>query len=160
MGPFADTLFTVLLGWLQNAAQGLWALITGADASAWLRWTLDNWLALVILLCLAGLLVDLMVYLLRWQPWRVWRSFYRSLRHQDSGADKISDSGRYRQWVYADGSTRIEEVPPEPAQPDVELPPLTAPIRRVRRAPRVAAPEESYNQPYYPPQWQGENTNE
>ncbi len=152
MGVFADTLFSTLLGWLRGAAQTLWQLFTGKDAAAWLTWVLDNWLPLTVLLCIVGMTVDAVVHFLRWQPWRIWRQWFRK-----DQADENQDSGRFRQWVYADGSTRTEEVVTEEAAQDEQLHP---PVRRVRRAPQLAEPGDpghTYHQPYYPPQWQGES---
>ena len=74
MGQFANALFRGLLGWVQAVVSGLWRLITSSDTSAWLRWMLDNWLPLLLLLCAAGLVLDLLVYFLRWQPYRIWRN--------------------------------------------------------------------------------------
>lgn len=151
MGQFANTLFSMLLGWVQSAAQWLWQKVSGADAGAMMQWVLDNWLALLVLLCLGGMLIDLVVYLFRWQPYRVWRSFFARLtgsREEDSAPV----SSGYRQWVYADGSTRLEEIPQEERQEENDH--LDAPIRPVRRA-VPSQPDNAYNQPVYPPQWSG-----
>ena len=153
MGTFADTMYTLLLGWLRSAAYSVWQLCTGADAAAWFRWVLDNWLSLVLLLCGAGLFIDLVVHLLRWQPYRVWASFLRSLTGRKEKLEAVQpDTGGYRRWVYADGTTRVEEVdapgeaPAEPAQ-------LDAPVRPVRRAIPASA-DSAYHRPVYPPDWQ------
>ena len=160
MGQFANTVFSGLLGWVQTAASWLWSLATNTDVSAWLAWLLDNWLPLVILLCLAGVLVDFVVYLIRWQPYRVWGRFLRRLKGQnepaEDSADALPQPVFQRRWVYADGSTAVEDVRDHqhevPQQPDSDG--LEAPIRPVRRMARRATLEQSYNQPVYPPQWQ------
>lgn len=150
MGPFADTVFTVLLGWVRSTVQALWRLVTGADLSAWFDAVMDNWLTLVVLLCLAGVVIDLVVYLLRWQPYRVWRSFFQRRRQEK---ETQPDNTSYRQWLYADGSTRVEEIPAEPAANSDASDRLHAPIRPIRRA-IPANGGKAYNQPVYPPQWQ------
>ena len=159
MGMFANTLFSLLLGWVQTAASWLWRLITNADVSAWFAWLLDNWLPLTILLCLAGAAVDFVVYLFRWQPYRVWTSFLRRVHRKE--VDDPRDEGAVqpafqRMWAYADGSTVVEDVPvlPEKTPEQTEPIQLEAPLRPNRRMARRASPEQSYNQPVYPPQWQ------
>jgi hypothetical protein len=66
-----------------------------------------------------------------------------------------------RKWIYADGSTEVEDVRVPQPEAFQEVEQLAAPIRPVRRMARRASPEQSYNQPVYPPQWrhdqQGEN---
>lgn len=157
MGQFANTLFRMLLGWVQNAAASLWALITDADASAWLRYLADNWLPLTLLLCLGGMAVDFLVYLLRWQPYRVWGGFLRRMRgkEQEATEDAAEQPVFQRRWIYADGSTEVEEVRTAP-QEVMPLPEerLDAPIRPTRRIARRSTLEQAYHQPVYPPQWQ------
>lgn len=162
MGAFANTVFSALLGWVQTAAAWLWGLITNADVSAWLRWLLDNWLPLLLILCAGGVVIDFIVYLIRWQPYRVWGRFLRRLTGKDEAVAEAVEKQPVlqRRWLYADGSTSVEEVR-EPLQPTVSQDALDAPIRPVRRVVRRTTPEQAYNQPVYPPQWrhdqQGEN---
>ena len=155
MGAFANTLFRVLLGWVQTAAAGLWGLVTNTDVSAWLRWLLDNWLPLTILLCISGVVIDFIVYLIRWQPYRVWGSFLRRLtaKEEPSAEEEQPQPVLQRKWLYADGSTTVEDVR-QPLQQSDQSEQLEAPIRPVRRVTRRSSPEKAYNQPVYPPQWQ------
>jgi hypothetical protein len=108
----------------------------------------------VLLICGAGLLIDLVVHLFRWRPYRVWLSFFRRLTGRKERLQATQpDSGEYRRWVYADGSTRLEEVAPaepEKTEPDA---PLLKPVRSVRRAIPASA-DTAYNRPVYPPDWQ------
>lgn len=180
MGSFANTLFSVLLGWVQNAVAWLWQLAGREDAGSFMGWVLDHWLMLAVLLCAAGVVIDFVVYLLRWQPWRVWRSFWGRLLSGDEeeAAEPVAEEAPVvpRQWVYADGSTAIEAPPQpaavQPAVPDMEELQLDAPVRPVRRViparrsrrraadgsqeyllPDLGGEKQAYHQPYYPPQW-------
>ncbi len=159
MGQFAGTLFSLLLGWVQTAVSWLWNLATNADVHAWLRWLLDNWLALVVLLCIGGVLVDFLVYLIRWQPYRVWRSFLGKLTGKEK--EDLEESGDQpllqRKWVFADGSTEVEEIQRDGMHAVQTEERLNAPIRPVRRVMRHETPGQAYNQPVYPPQWQRTN---
>ena len=156
MGLFANTLFSVLLGWVQTAASWLWSLVTNTDVNAWLRWILNNWLVLVIFLCLVGAAVDFIVYFFRWQPYRVWGKFLHRKKAEDDvpPQEEPQQSMFQRTWMYADGTTQVEDVPvPQPLKrQDSER--LEIPIRPSRRVVRPTAPEQAYHQPVYPPQWQ------
>lgn len=156
MGQFADTLFRMLLGWVQTAMSWLWNLAAEAKSSEWLAWILDNWLPLVLLLCGAGLALDFLVYLLRWQPYRVWKSFFSRFSKEEGPEESLEgESGFQRKWVYADGSTVVENVkqPVQLTQYQPEMP-MDEPLRPVRRVVRAATREQAYHQPVYPPQWQ------
>lgn len=159
MGQFAGTLFSMLLGWVQTAAAWVWGLITNADTSAWLRWLVDHWLTLTLALCIGGLMVDFIVYLIRWQPYRMWGRFLK--RKEEQAAEKPPEPATVyqRKWIYADGSTEVEDVRIPVAAPEEEQ--LEVPIRPARRMARRTSPEQAYHQPVYPPQWhheqQGEN---
>lgn len=156
MGQFAGMLFRLLLGWVQTAVSWLWNLITNADVSAWLRWLMDNWLILLVLLCIGGILIDFMVYLLRWQPYRVWRHFLRRLSGKEAdGEEQMQEQAiPVRRWVYADGSTQVEELPEGGFTSNLPEERLNAPIRPTRRMARRVSQEQAYHQPVYPPQWQ------
>ncbi len=152
MGQFANTLFSALMGWVRTAAAWLWALVTTADAGAWFTWLTENWLPLTLLLCLICVAVDFLVYLIRWQPYRVWRSFLHRLTARDAALPEEQPQVR-RQWIYADGTVATEEPSTPPTVPMQEEQ-LDAPLRPVRRALRHASPEQAYHQPVYPPKWQ------
>ncbi len=177
MGSFANALFSVLLGWLRSAAAWLWQLVSGEGTSFWVTWVLDNWLPLTLLLCIGGIAVDLVVYLFRWQPYRVWRRFLRSDREEEPETDSLQDDGTPRiqqRWIYADGSSvPVQEVQqPTASAQTAQLPVrrrderLEAPLRPVKRVQpakvrrgsgEIPLPDlgdgEAYHQPYYPPQW-------
>ena len=112
MGNFANTLFSVLLGWVQRAVAWLWQLIGADGADGLMGWVLDNWLALAVGLCLIGLVIDMVVYLIRWQPYRVWRSFFG--RRDDGEAAEAppeAEEPEAMQWLYANGETATPEPP-------------------------------------------------
>lgn len=158
MGQFANTIFSGLLGWVQAVVSGLWQLITNRDVSAWLRWLLDNWLPLTLLLCAAGLVTDLLVYVIRWQPYRVWGGFLRLIvgsRTGDPAEEKLEDEAQFqRKWAYADGTTSVEDLRKSAQEEAAAEEHLELPIRPVRRTAMHGSAEQSYYQPVYPRQWQ------
>ncbi len=143
-------MFSALLGWIQGAVREMWSLVEGGNASSAMQWVLDHWGLLLAGISLAGVTIDLVVYLLRWQPWRVWRSFLAGFRREK----EQDEPAKFRKWVYADGSTRIEPVTED------EDDPIGSAVRRARRAPSVSDPDAGYNKPYYPPQWQKDHDDE
>ena len=70
MGSFINALFNFLLGWIRGTAQWLWNMVTSDSHGGLLGWAMRNWLPLVILLCIFGVVMDFLVYLIRWQPYR------------------------------------------------------------------------------------------
>ncbi len=153
MGQFANTLFSALLGWVQTAASWLWSLATNTGANGWMHWVLDNWLALLLWLCIAGLAIDFIVYLVRWQPYRMWGRFLRRKERMEEEIPEEDPAVFQRKWAYADGTTQVENMrEAEPGLVEITAP-LDAPIRPRRRMARRATPEQSYHQPVYPPQW-------
>ena len=141
MGNFANTLFSVLLGWVQSATAWLWSLMTSDGAGGLMGWVLDNWLALAVGLCLLGLAVDWIVYLIRWQPYRVWRNFLRG-RDEPEQEEELPEPA----------PTDAAAAGPQPEE--VRSPVL---LRRViparNRAQETEGAPQGYHQPYYPPQW-------
>ncbi|MBQ8555282.1 MAG: hypothetical protein IJ438_05330 [Clostridia bacterium] len=176
MGSFANAIFSALLGWLEGAVAGLWGLVSGQE-TAWLSYLADNWLPLLVLLCAGCLLADLVVYLLRWQPYRVWASFLYRMKHRDELDE--DDTAVRREWVFADGTTAPEEAitpPPAPRRRrrSREDEHIDAPVRPVKRVvpakhrrgsggtdeyliPQPQNKADTYHQPYYPPQWRDTN---
>lgn len=130
MGDFANTLFSVLLGWIRTAAEWLWSVTGSQSNGGMIGWIGENWLTLIVIVCAAGLLMDFFVHMLRWKPYKVWASFFRRLTGR-TGRDEPSDSGRLRrQWIYADGTTEYDEIPldEEPqAMAPLPLQPQSAP---------------------------------
>ena len=65
MGSFANSIFSVLLGWIRGAVNQLWALLNSDSGGGFLAWIGENWKVLTLLLCGIGVVVDLVVYLFR-----------------------------------------------------------------------------------------------
>lgn len=75
MNAFADWLFALLMGWTRTLFNGVWNLITdqGGGFSSFLR---NFWLPLIVILLIFGTLMDYVVWLIRWRPYFVWRSWF------------------------------------------------------------------------------------
>ena len=71
MGTLANSLFRALLGWIRTLSAEIWNTFSSPEGTTLLSWLGAHWKGLAVLMCLAGLAVDLIVYLFRWQPYRV-----------------------------------------------------------------------------------------
>ncbi len=69
---FAADFLQVLFGWLQNLFNGIWALFSGGSGGSVLRWLSENWLSLLVVLLVFGIVTDVIVYLIRWRPFWWW----------------------------------------------------------------------------------------
>ena len=122
MGSFANTVFTMMLGWVRSTVAGLWSLFSSADGGKLLAWLGEHWKELALILCVLGTVTDGVIHLIRWRPLAVWASFFRRLRGhgQEEAAEEELAAQEYerrqavsapaepetritRQWVYADG---------------------------------------------------------
>lgn len=88
MGTLANSFFQTLVGWIRTLAAEIWTTASSPQTTTILSWIGRNWKPLAVLLCAVGLVVDLLVYLFRWQPFRVWRSFFRRLRNRRERVDE------------------------------------------------------------------------
>ena len=120
MGSFANTLFTIMLGWIQAAASAIWSAFTTENGGSFLQWIGRNWFILAVILCVIGMVIDFGIYLLRWRPVRVWKSFFRRLQHGKEEAEEPEQT--VETPAPAGGHFRNEE---EPARQSDSLP-LTA----------------------------------
>ena len=90
MNGFANSLLTLLLGWMRVLFSAL--LTLPQRGSAFLAWLGRHWIPLVLVIVLAALFVDALIYILRWRPQYVWstrlqRLFHRKEFLRDEGLD-------------------------------------------------------------------------
>ena len=78
MGAFADSLFAVLMSWVRALVNGLWALFS-SERTTVLEFLGKNWLMIVIVLVAAGLVIDWLIWLIRWRPYTLWAQRARRL---------------------------------------------------------------------------------
>ena len=97
MGTLADSLFNVLMGWVRALVNAIWALFT-TDHTTLLEFLGKNWVLIVVVILAAGLAIDWLVWLIRWQPYHLWaRRARRFLRmpepEQEEKRKKRAPSG-------------------------------------------------------------------
>ncbi|MCI6374597.1 MAG: hypothetical protein MR821_04820 [Clostridiales bacterium] len=127
MGAWADSLFTVLMSWVRALVNGIWALFS-SDHTTILEFLGKNWLVIAIVLIAAGLVIDWLVWLVRWQPYHLWaRRLRRLLRIPDPEDDEEEELRRKATAAQRPAARRQPEPEPQAqedwlplAQPDEE----------------------------------------
>ncbi|MGI6695928.1 MAG: hypothetical protein ACOX6O_06795 [Christensenellales bacterium] len=89
MNIIADRLFGLLLGWTRGLFNSLWNLVTN-HSSGITGFLQRFWLPMIVILLMAGTITDYVVWIIRWRPHYVWRSWFsrrdRSRRMQATQA--------------------------------------------------------------------------
>ena len=126
MGAWADSLFTVLMSWVRALVNGIWALFS-SDHTTILEFLGKNWLAIAVVLIAAGLVIDWLVWLVRWQPYHLWaRRIRRLLRIPDPEEDEEEQPKRKATAAQRPAARRQPEPEAEAGDEEDWLP-LTQP---------------------------------
>ena len=122
MGTFADSLFTVLMGWVRGLVNALWALFS-SDHTTVLEFFGKNWLVIAVVIIGGGLVIDWIIWLLRWQPYHLWAQRARRLLRIEEPEEEEETSTRAhaavmpKKRVYTeeqlDESREIEQYTPD-----------------------------------------------
>lgn len=129
MGTFADSLFSVLMSWVRALVNGIWALFT-SDHTTLLEFLGKNWLLIAVALMIAGLVIDWLVWLVRWQPYHIWAQRVRRLLRL---TDEEEDEPPVRKKSAPDKSKKKAEAENWLDEDDAWLP-LAAPQPSEREA--------------------------
>lgn len=140
MGAFADSLFTVLLGWVRGLVSAIFTLFSSGGESGFLTFLGKNWLVIVLAILAIGLVGDWFIWMVRWQPYRVWgtnmRRIARALhitREQETPEEEEPSYAPAQEEAW--GGTRVYQRAEEPEmeeenidfaqEAEFDLPPLT-----------------------------------
>lgn len=91
MNAFADWLFSVMFGWMGTAANSAWNAVVNATSGTGSFFS-RYWLCIVLLIIIGGTVLDYAVWLVRWRPYLVWRSWLtrrRRTRHLQRTAQDL-----------------------------------------------------------------------
>lgn len=69
---YSNAVVNAMLGWLKGLASWVLKLFNLSGGFSPLKFLADNWLQLLVLLLVIGVVLDLLVWLLRWRPHWVW----------------------------------------------------------------------------------------
>ena len=112
MGTIADSLFTVLMSWVRALVNAIWALFS-SDHTTLLAFLGRHWVAIALGIIVVGLVVDWLVWLIRWRPYHLLAVRLRSMLHI---GDPQEDAPREDLSRYAPPQTEPDardELPPE-----------------------------------------------
>ena len=132
----STAVMNIMLSWLKGVASWILGLFDLAGSSGFspLTWLSENWLPMLIVLLVAGVVIDLLVWLVRWRPHWIWFNKKRIVINDDdffTGEDLV-DSGLYDPALFADAAPRRSAPPQHRRRPEGTrvAPP---PARRTRR---------------------------
>ena len=101
MGGFANSVFQAMTGWLRTLVSLIWNYAADSGSPSLIQWIGNNWVSLIIGLCILGVAADFTVYLFRWKPYLVWKSFFHRNRARkgeksEEGSGLNSENNMYQ----------------------------------------------------------------
>ena len=71
---YSNAIVDLMLGWLKGIANWVLRLfnLAGSTSGSPLVWLADNWSKLLIFFLVLGLVLDRLIWLIRWRPYWVW----------------------------------------------------------------------------------------
>ena len=108
MGTLADSLFNVLMSWVRALVNSIWALFT-TDHMTLLEFLGKNWVILVVIMLAAGLVIDWLVWLVRWKPYHLWARRVRRFLHLPSPEEEAEEERKQRKKAKRQPSAPVEE---------------------------------------------------
>lgn len=118
MGTLADSLFTVLMSWVRALVSALWSLFSSDDMTI-LEFLGRNWLMIAVVIIAAGLVLDWVIWLLRWQPYHLWAQRARRLLRIQEPEEEEEEKLRARPAVTKKRAPAYEA--PKPPMREVPL---------------------------------------
>lgn len=119
MGIAADSLFNVMMSWVRALVSALWALFSGERTTA-LEFLSKNWMIIAAVIIVSGLVIDWLVWLIRWQPYHLWaRRLRRMLRLDEPDEEEPMKKGKAHAAVMPE---KRYMRPQEPEQRETEEP--------------------------------------
>lgn len=117
MNAFADTLLSLVFGWMRALVEGVWSFLSSGRFQNALSWLGDHWLWLVLFLCALCTVLDYLIWLVRWRPYILWRNHLRRLFGRGIPPSKENDVFQYdwNQGVDVD----LSDMQPAPVFPEM-----------------------------------------
>lgn len=85
MSSYSSAIVDVMLGWLKGLANWVLRLfnLAGSVTASPLLWLSQNWLKLLIFFLIVGVVLDSLIWLIRWRPYWVWFKKERVIVNDD-----------------------------------------------------------------------------
>ena len=155
MGGYAKFCIESMFGWLKTIVQQIWTISYDPGSSNPLSWIGENWKWVLLAVCFAGAIADLLVYLFRWEPIKVWKSYLkrRRNRYHPNRSAKFREN-EFGGYPYPDTEAeRISAAGGEPMNTEEEMPEPELPEQ-----PEYLYPEEPRNRMPGTPVFSAPNT--
>ena len=174
MEGYARFCIQTFFGWLKSFVQQIWMLFSDQKGNNLLSWIGENWKGFLLILCAAGAVIDLLVYLFRWEPVKVWKSYFlrRKSRREPAWREKPDGTDYYGYDIPAGDPEAYTYYPDDPqadvsGDPETNMPqdqaypdPEEIPAEPLRPGPIYSAPnmpappeyQEMYRRPEQNPQ--------
>lgn len=108
MNSFVNSLLEIILSWVQGIINDIWTIFGGGSGS-FFAWVGRHWLPLVCILVNGGIMADLLFYILRWRPQRVWLyKLDRLLRRSEYREEEAAFAAGYSSGI---DSFHLDEDP-------------------------------------------------
>lgn len=91
MTGLVDVAYTLLLGWMRALVNWFWSIYSGTGSSGITQWFLSNWKFWLVLLIAGGLVLDWLMWIVRWRPYRL--LFGRVKTEPDIAPEESWDEG-------------------------------------------------------------------
>lgn len=124
MNAFADSLFSLLFGWLRSLVQGIWGAATAGHFSGFFTWLGDHWLWLALIMALIATLIDFAIWMIRWRPYLVWKTRLRRMIRFFKYGKADYQAQQHFQQGYQEGVAL--DMPPDDYAPDAPYQPAYA----------------------------------
>lgn len=146
MGSFANTLFMIMLGWLQGIVSAVWSGFTTENGRSFFSWIGSHWILITVILCSIGLCADLAVYLFRWKPFSRKKEELYTKPDPDTVMPGNPERAEAKQAVRKPVREQMTDDTPEPAytpaaQTDADQPDLSRWIPEPKPAETGIEPE-------------------
>lgn len=96
---YSDTIVNAMLSWLKGAANWVLRLfdLSGSGGISPLEWLSRNWLKTLIVLVVVGVVLDRVIWFIRWRPYWVWFNKKRLVIDDDEffAGEELASEGMY-----------------------------------------------------------------
>lgn len=112
---YSNTIVSGMLSWLRGIAN--WAInlfnLSGERSLSMLTWFSEHWIGMLVTLIILGLVIDWLVWIIRWRPYWVW---FRRKRILIDDTETAARS--YSRWDDADDAPRGRRRNTRRTEPD------------------------------------------
>ncbi len=147
---FAERLVETMLGWMRWLVNWVWAIFRSGAPSSLTSWFADHWMAIVVLLVIVGVIVDWLVWMIRWRPYWLWFRKKQIIYEDDREKQKAERPTRVHRPT--DGP-HFHGTMSKAAEDDFEDPFAEQPQPRKVKKPQASLTDwEGGEDPYAPPE--------